>query len=836
MSKIAIIFKFVLKNIMEKKFRTFLIVFSIMISSALFFASTAISGTMGKMYAERLKQYFGTSDILIEQGEKSPSPFFHISGAQNYKDHFDYIIGAFHASAVYKPNIKDSFHISLLGIDYDDLQTMNPFNIHSQADLKPFSGKKLIISQSMAEKYKLSSGDTIDLEISGNRYKFLISAVAYQSGIFVDDGMTTYAVVTKDFLGSVYDARGKASTAYLKLKDPAEKKEMIEKLSNEYKKYTVREPFSQEELSQQTGPLTTSFFLMTVIVFIMSVFIIYSSFKVLTMERLPVIGTFRSIGATRKMTDLVLLAESILYGVIGGLMGCGLGIGILYIMSYLSKPVWIKGFKASIDFSPAQLVTAFMVAIIIGFISSIVPIIKVSKIPVKDIVLNSIERKHKKKKFKLIFAVVSLGATILATPLIPRGQGPLTLVIYVLFMVLSIISVVLLIPYITNIIVRVFEKIYSFVFGNEGILAAKNLKENKSIYNNISLLAIGISSLLMINTVSFSVGIEVVNVYNDLKYDIWLSSFNSNRNFQTLLHTVDGVDSVYAAYEESNVKVSGKNTTIMTIHGIDKNNYLDFWEVHIEGNDREVLDELDKGRNILLSTSLKESMGVKKGDAVDLKLKGGTKQYKVMGFFNTLMYNGSYAIVPDRFLKADAKQSYYSQFFIKTNKSPDEVEKNIKNRFPKSGMWMMTMDYMEELNTKSNSQMFAILNGFSVMALIIGIFGVLNNFIISFIERKRSFAVFRSVGMEKRQIIKMLFIESLTGGIIGGAAGIASGLILLFNVAYVMKAMSLPVALHYSYMLFLNSLLGGIAITLIASISPALKSSKLNIIESIKYE
>ncbi len=50
----------------------------------------------------------------------------------------------------------------------------------------------------------------------------------------------------------------------------------------------------------------------------------------------------------------------------------------------------------------------------------------------------------------------------------------------------------------------------------------------------------------------------------------------------------------------------------------------------------------------------------------------------------------------------------------------------------------------------------------------IGIFGVLNNFLISFMERKRYLAIYRSVGMSREQIVKMVFIEGLSGGIIGG--------------------------------------------------------------------
>jgi len=831
-SIISIILKFVLKNIYEKKFRTFLIVFSIMITSALMFASTAISGTMGKMYINRMKQYYGSSEIMIYSNNKSPSlPL--ISGAQKHRDHFSYIVGAFNGSAVYKPDINEAVSVSLVGINYEDLMLMNPAQIYADAGLQPFSGRKIIIGKDMSEKYKLFAGDYIDLTINDNLHKYLICAIAYPSGYFSDDGMNLYAVVPKDNLSALYNAKGKEGTIYLKMKNPTEKEELIKKLSDEYPKHTVTETISQEELAQQSSTLTTSFLLMTVIVFLMSVFIIYSSFKVLTAERLPVIGTFRSIGATRKMTDLVLLAESLMYSLIGGLTGCFVGIGILYIMSYMSRPVWIKGMETSIEFSPFHLVLTFLAAMVLGFISSIVPIIKVSKIPVKDIVLNSVEKKYKKKRIKLAMAIISICISVAVPPLLPSSQGMLLLV---LCMILSLISVILLVPYITNIIARVFEKLFLLPLLNEGVLAAKNLRDNKSISTNISLLAIGISSILMINIVSSSVGVEVVNVFNDLNFDIWLNNYNSNRNFDQILKTVDGIGSITAAYEYYNVNVRNKNSEILIINGIDTNKYPDFWNIHIEGNIDEVYNELNMGRNILLSKALKDKFGVKKGDILELKMAEDIKEYKITGFFNTLMNNGNFALISEKYLRLDAKLNYYTDYYIKTIKDPEEVAKNIKNKFPRSGIYLRTMDEIEELNIQGNNQMFAILNGFSVMALVIGIFGVLNNFVISFIERKRWLAVYRSVGMNKRQIIRMLFIEALTGGLIGGCAGALSGLMLVTNVGYILKAMSLPVELHLTPTLFVYSILGGIFITLMASISPALKSSKLNIIDSIKFE
>jgi putative ABC transport system permease protein len=70
--------------------------------------------------------------------------------------------------------------------------------------------------------------------------------------------------------------------------------------------------------------------------------------------------------------------------------------------------------------------------------------------------------------------------------------------------------------------------------------------------------------------------------------------------------------------------------------------------------------------------------------------------------------------------------------------------------------------------------------------------------------------------MNKLQIVKMLFIESLTGGIISGIAGMASGFVLIMNIGYILKGMNLPIDIHLNALLFIYALIGGIVITILA--------------------
>jgi len=362
------------------------------------------------------------------------------------------------------------------------------------------------------------------------------------------------------------------------------------------------------------------------------------------------------------------------------------------------------------------------------------------------------------------------------------------------------------------------------------------LRENKSVLNNISLLSMGISALLIINTISFSVSKEVGNAYRTLDYDIEFWAPNLDRQKLMLTEKIDGVADAYGNYQVFGTELADSKDSISCIIGAEPNKFDEFFDMGIVGDKESLIKELGRDRNIIISNGLKEKFGVDMGDSIKLRTKRGDRPYKIIGFCETIMYNGQIAIVSDKYLKSDMQMKYYNDMLVKTSKPPEVVSENIKKYFGNQDIYIRTMEEMEKSNNESNKALFSIFRIFSIMAMVIGVFGILNNFAISFMERKRSLAMFRSMGMSKGQIIKMIFIEALSGGIVGGAVGVFSGVVNISIVPYVLRAIDLPIPIHYSAVLMAFSLAGGVAVTLIASVSPALKSSRLNIIEAVKYE
>ena len=831
-----IILRFVLKNIAEKKLRTFLIILAIMISTALFFASTAISGTIERMFLDQMKGSVGESHIVVMQGEHEISPFFRESLLSDYGEQLNFTIGTIETQGIYKQSSTDRVPWNLRGIEMEDLQTMTPVTYHSEANLTPFQGRKIIIGLPTAKQYGLQTGDTVNIEVGGMVRQFRISAIAQPIGPFNDIGQSAFAVVPKETLSSLFDVRGRVSTLYVSLNNPEHTQELINDITMAYPRYRVQEALPQADVDTMIGSITTPFLFLTMIVLAVSAFIIYTSFKLIAKERMPVIGTFRSIGATKRMTGWVMLSESFIYGVLGGISGCVLGMGILYVMSRLLMPSWGGAMQTTISFTPIQLLLSFGLAVILSFGSSILPIRNAAGVPLKELILDSGEQEGiRKNSRKYVYALLLVIAVIVLPPTLPRNFG---LVSSALGLIFSVASIIMLVPYLTAGFVNVFEKVYVYIFGNEGVMAIKNLRHNGSILNSISLLALGISTLLVVNTISFSVISEVANLYTrNVGFDITVSGPQLDNQTLSQVAAVDGVTDVLGNYFNTNVNLVDRDGTINFHVPTSPRFFEHMTNLGFTGNVADLLADLDADRNIMVSRILQERHGLEMGDTLAMEMKSGVRDYTVIGFMDTLMDNGNFALIGQRFHKFDMQPQYYSTITMMASGTQVEVAERLQERFRNHLYLEVTpMDEMEERNFRANKQFFDILKGFSILILVIGIFGVLNNLFISFIERKRALAILRSVGMSKKQILKIIFVESLTGGVIGGCIGVLGALLMLSVVPYLLRGINSPIPISYSYDLMALSLLAGVVIMVIASISPALKSSELNIVDSLKYE
>ncbi|MBN2736503.1 MAG: FtsX-like permease family protein [Spirochaetales bacterium] len=825
-----IIIKYLLNNIKEKKMRSILVIFAILVSSALFFASNAIGTTTKETYIKRLSKYYGQADIMIYPRPGSPDHFFHSYILDDFKDSIEGYLGVLFASGKYHGS--EDIDLGLYAVDLEELQQINPVILPDNFNLKDFSGPQIIINQVFAEKIQKKTGDFLDLDTNGIQKKLKIAAVIPPTGPLSEDPWNKNAILPFDYLSRIYHTNGRISQVYIKSKDHDKRMDLINRLTQTFPRLLPQETIREPDIENWTSQITMPFLIMVTLLLCTSIFIIFTSFQVICKERLPVIGTFRSIGATKWDTSWLFIIEALFYGITGGLIGIALGFVILYMMTWISLPQWLKDEELKIFFTNDQLISSFFLAVLISMVSSLIPILTSSRIPPKDVILNTVQHKAMNKKKRLIAGIILVVLGLLLPYLV---QKELILFVTIISMIMLVAAVIQLSPFLSSFFINFIQKIYLVIFGNLGVLSAKNLKDNAGMQHNISLLAIGISSLLLIYTISTSVNIQITDLFKKANFEIMVWSGRMNLNFENTVRGLDGVKETYGIYDKWSTEIEGMYGDISSLQGIDTSRYNDFWQYHIP-NKNKLFKTLDNGRNIILGIALKQQFDLELGDIITLKMDKGPREYRIIGFFDTLWNSGSHGLISQRFFKMDNNAKYYSDLYVRTEKKPEDVIQIIKNRFARSRANAQTIDEMAKLNKDANNQMFILLQGFSIMALVIGVIGVINNFILGFIERKKSLALLRTVGLSQTQMIKMIFIEALTQGLIGGIAGLLSGCLMIVIVPRLLTAMELYLPLVYSPFLFIIFLFAGAIICMAASISPALRSKKLNTLEALKYE
>jgi putative ABC transport system permease protein len=126
---------------------------------------------------------------------------------------------------------------------------------------------------------------------------------------------------------------------------------------------------------------------------------------------------------------------------------------------------------------------------------------------------------------------------------------------------------------------------------------------------------------------------------------------------------------------------------------------------------------------------------------------------------------------------------------------------------------------------------------FAGIALFVGSFVIANTLSITIAQRVREFATMRTIGAMRRQILRSVIVESLVIGIIGSVAGLFLGLALAkgLKAIFVVFGIDLPTAgTIFATRTVVVCLIVGTLITLIASLRPALRATRVPPIAAVR--
>lgn len=823
-----IILKYILTNVRERKIRTTVMLLSIVLSTVLLFVSFSIGLSYESAQRKMARGMFGSSTISVQN--KNPDMLTSLEDIPNLNS-IKSKVGILESSAIYhKDGYYESF--SLISADLNQLNKINKPRLENGNSITDFSGDKIILPNSFTSKYKIKKDDSITLQIYGKPYTFEVSDIASYDTVFLRHTRGVNALLPKETLSKILN-KGNGYTRVL-IESKGEKTEsLVSKLSEELptEKYKVSSTINESKIVADARQKTMPFFLISFFALTLSIFIIYSSYKVITLERIPFIGTFRSVGANEKTVTYILMFESLLYGSIGGVIAIPIGIVVLNIMLHGLGNSLEQGISIPTVISPLGVIISVIVAIIVSLFSAYIPVKKASRLPIKNVVLGTVEEKNVSNRHILFIGTIILILSIL----LPRISPENTLYLAGGFSLLGlIVSTIVLIPLFTDTMSTIFEFVYEKILGNEGKLAARNMKNNKNITQNITLLFISISAVIVISVVGSFVKTYVGDVFRDAELQGFADGKMDEEFIEDVRH-ISGIKNILPIYVMNN-KICGNNTTFSRLEATDNLKLYSYMlAINYTNSDmkKQVIESFEDKRSVILNEDTLKKLGLSIGETVTLSNYKYEFSYKILGSFKSRASDVE-AVIPSHYAVSDFDETNYG-LLTYTAVNPDAVMIQIRDLFKDTSNWSRTVKEFNNDALKTISSFLSPMNKMTYFIFILATVGIINNLIINYIQKRRSIAMYKSLGQSNKQNVKMTLIEGFTSGLLGSIIGIVIS-IMEIQTIFIVAGPKISMSPKLDFKTFIIVGLLGIVVTLIGSIVPIVKSKKMNLVEEIKFE
>ncbi len=828
------IFQMTFANVKRKKFRTVLIVLSIVLSVALLYAVLSMTATITNVFDQKIRKEVGNTQFILTPKETSSDHYLTDLDFDSL-DGLSYHIPVL-TSYGYSELDGEAVPVIFTGMDFADYQTIYPMEyLKGSGDSDaPYPA---VIGEQASLKCGLDVGSTVTVQLLGKPYAFEICGILKeQSNSLGYEAGSLKLLVSKETLSFILNLEQQVSAYYIKGEGSLSITDLKEELEKAFPDLQLQNMTDMSDYKQMISMIVTCLMFMVLAVLMVSTFIIYSSFKIIVIERMPFLGTLRSIGATRRTANAILLLEALFYGLIGGILGIALGILILYG----TLNIMFQNFGVTLEqvsyVNWSYLLISLLLGLLLVLCSALPPVIKTGKKSIKSIIFAEISNDKHFSLPKTLLGLLFIAAAFVLFLIAPLS---LQLLFDMTGFILICIGGALVIPLLSLLLTALFSLLLRPIFRDALGVTTANIKNDRTIMNNVLLLAMGLAIILMINNFSSTVSTAVTDVYRTGKADA-LAFCDFDDSFLTAVGQLPGVEHVYSTKGINDIPVNDGKFTLPILEGIDGLGYSQYaWDEFGSYLTEDILKEFTGSRSIILSRFIAKKFKLEVGDSLKLDFNGKFASYKVIEIVPSIMNNGNVCFVYDKFLAADAGIENYQSLYVNIKEGADtkQVLQKMKELLPDTILPVQTLSDMQSDNVKSNNAIFFLMKAISFIAMFIGIVGILNNFTISFLSRKKLIATLRSLGLSKSNAVRTMLLEAFLCGCLGTVSGLILGTILLKAMCYLVEALGLPSEImFYNYKDYLFVLLSGIILSLVSAVLPAISIAKDNIVAGLRYE
>ena len=579
-------------------------------------------------------------------------------------------------------------------------------------------------------------------------------------------------------------------------------------------------------VSESTSLITTALTIFPLIALFVGAFVIYNTFSITVVQRSRQMALMRAIGANERQVLVSVLAESLVIGIIGSLLGVLVGIGLgLLLLEGLDKVD--GGLGLSLVLPWPQMLFGLVAGTAIAVGSAYLPARRASSVPPIAALRETAVEERQTSTRRTLAALLVMIAGIVAAALGVLDDQPLA---FLLGTIALLATVFLLGPTAVRPLTHVLSVPLVARAGVVGELARENAgRSPRRTATTAFSLAVGVMLVTAATIVAATITESVTGQLEKtiladhlvvVDAPVVLQGGGIPPDLVEEVGAVPGVEQVVSVRQASAVHDGGS----ILVSGVDTSDL----SAVLDLGDADGTLQLGPGE-MAMGERAAADRGVDIGDTVSIDFPTKKTTLKVVGTYDRSVFLGEWLVDADE-LTADAPQVLASRILVRSS-GADAL----------GGVGqVLAGDPTSKVQTKAAfidaqgdqvNQLLVLLYGLLGMSVLVALVGIINTMSLSIFERRRELGLLRAIGTTRSQLRKTIRYESGLVAAVGTTGGILLGLFFGWLAAHAIDETFPDLALPWLRIAVIAA--AGVLAGVGAALMPARRAARLDVLEAI---